>query len=75
MYEKYNNTKINDGFVVIFADGDKTNFSKDNLIAVPREVMKTFYAITHDEKIKDKDLTAIGLQISIIKNYIKTIKE
>lgn len=75
LYEKYHNTKITDGFVIIFADGNKNNFSKDNLIAVPKEDMKTFYAITHDGKIENKDLTKIGLQISAIKNYIKTIKE
>lgn len=75
LYEKYNSVKLGENYVVIFADGNKTNFSKDNLIAVPKEVMKTFYAITHDDKICDKELTKIGLEVAMIKNHIKTIKE
>ncbi len=75
LYEKYNSVKLGENYVVIFADGDKTNFSKDNLIAVPKEVMKTFYAITHDDKICDKELTKVGLKVAIVKNRIRTIKE
>lgn len=74
LYEKYNNTKINDGFVVIFADANKNNFSKENLIAVSKEDMKTFYAITQKEKIQDKELTKVGIQVAAIKNKLKSIK-
>lgn len=75
LYEQYHSTKIGDGFVIIFADGDKNNFSKDNLIAVPKEDMKTFYAITHNDKIKNKELTELGLQVAAIKNKLKSVKE
>lgn len=75
LYEKYNNVKLDNDDYVIFADGDKTNFSKNNLIAISKEIVKTFYALTHDEKIRDSELTKIGLQVAMIKNCLSRIKK
>lgn len=73
LYEKYHNTKIGDDYVIIFADGDKTNFHKDNLIAIPKEIARTFYAITNEDKIFDKELTKVGLQVAKIKQEISLL--
>lgn len=73
LYEKYHNTKLSDNEFVIFADGDKNNFSKENLIAVSKDVAKTFYILTKGE-IKNKQLTELGLKIAKIKNMIGGIE-
>ena len=71
LYEKYNNIKLNDEYVVIFADGNKNNFEKENLIAVPKEIARTMYVLMQEEKPKNKELTKISLLIAEIKNEIK----
>ena len=67
IYEQYYG-EIPEDYVVIFLDGDKTNYNIDNLYAVSKETARTFYCITSDEKPKRKDLTEIGLLIAEIKN-------
>lgn len=69
LYEKYHNIKLSDDEFVIFADGDKNNFSKENLIAVPKDIARTFYILTKGE-IKNKQLTELGLEIAKIKNKL-----
>ena len=73
LYEKYNNTKIDENCVIIFADGDKTNFNKENLIAVPREIAGTFYIISKGE-IKNKELTMTGLKIAEVVHKVYGLK-
>lgn len=73
LYEKYNG-QIPDGYVIIFADGDKNNFKRNNLIAVPEKVARTFYAITKGE-YKDKKLTKTGLKIAEVISKVSEIKE
>lgn len=73
LYEKYNNVKLSDDEFVIFADGDKTNFNKDNLIVVKKETARTFYCLTKGE-IKNKELTKIGLNVAEIKNKLGGLK-
>lgn len=71
LYEQYHNVKLPKDYVVIFLDGNKNNFKKNNLYAIPKNQMRVFYALTHDNKIKNKNLTKIGLQIATLKSKIK----
>lgn len=38
-WEESNGTELPEGFVVLFADGDRRNFDPDNLVAVPRRLV------------------------------------
>ena len=71
IYEQYHRTKLTDDDVVIFADGDKTNYSPENLIAVQKDVARAMYAITKEDKPRSKETTKIGLNIARIKKKIK----
>lgn len=66
IYEKHYG-EIPEDYVVIFLDGDKNNYDIDNLYAAPKEIVRTFYAITHDNKLYNKELTEVGLKIAELK--------
>ena len=54
--------EIPKGYVVIFADKNKSNFSKDNLIAISRNQLKV---MNKNNLIKDNiELTQIGINIA-----------
>ena len=54
--------EIPKGYVVIFADKNKSNFSKDNLIAISRSQLKV---MNKNNLIKDNiELTQIGINIA-----------
>lgn len=62
-YEEYYGA-IPRGYVIIFADRNKNNFSKDNLIAISR---KQLSVMNKNDLIKDSaDLTQIGINIADI---------
>lgn len=73
IYEKHYG-KIPDDYVVIFADGNKTNYDINNLIAVNRKTAVTMYAITKEDKPKSKQFTKAGLLVAEIKNKINRRK-
>lgn len=69
LYEKYHNVKLPENYLVIFIDGDKSNFKKNNLLALPKDIIKTYYCLTKGE-FKEKDLVKTGLLIAELKNKI-----
>ena len=62
MYEKYHNIKLTQDDVVIFADQNKLNFEKDNLILVSK---KQLLEMNRNKLIfQDKELTKTGVNIA-----------
>lgn len=62
LYEKYNDEKLTSNEVVIFADGNKQNFSKENLLKVTRQQL---LILNREGLIKDDiALTKTGLTLS-----------
>lgn len=62
MYEKYHGVKLKDDEAIIFADRNKENFDKDNLIKVNRKEL--FYLNKGGLIFEDKDLTKSGVVVS-----------
>lgn len=62
MYEKYHNIKLKDDEAIIFADRNKKNFDKDNLVKVNRKEL--FYLNKGGLIFEDKDLTKSGVVVS-----------
>lgn len=55
IWEKFNNKKVPRGYVVMFKDGNKRNFSPENLYAAPRSVMQRMNSIAHEQGAKWSD--------------------
>lgn len=66
MYEKYYG-EIPEGYVVIFKNFDKNDFSKENLIAIPRNYLRLFGNL---ESIKDEETRAEILEVILLINKI-----
>lgn len=62
MYEKYHDVKLKDDEAIIFADRNKDNFHKDNLVKVNRKEL--LYLNKSGLIFEDKDLTKSGLVVS-----------
>lgn len=69
LYEKYHKTKITNKVDIIFLDGDKNNFSKDNLVLVEKGITRSIYK---DELLKDvnKDTKKLVKNIIELKNIV-----
>lgn len=64
--------KIPDGYVVVFADQDKTNFELDNLILVERSALLT--ARTQHIIFSNPELTKTGLLVAKLMNKTQNIR-
>ena len=62
MYEKYHNVKLTSDDMIIFADQNKLNFEKDNLILISKR--KSLTMATNKLFFKDKELTKTGVNIA-----------
>ena len=62
MYEKYHNVKLTSDDMIIFADQNKLNFEKDNLILISKR--KSLTMVTNKLFFKDKELTKTGVNIA-----------
>lgn len=62
MYEKYHNVELKDDEAIIFADRNKENFDKDNLVKVNRKEL--LYLNKGGLIFEDKDLTKSGVVVS-----------
>ena len=70
MYEKYHNVELNPNQLVIFADRDKSNMSKENLLLVDNNQL---LVLNHNKLIKeDAELTKVGVNVA---NLIIKIRE
>ena len=64
MYEKYHNVVLNPKQLVIFADGDKSNMSKENLLLVDNNQL---LILNQNGLINEnRELTKTGLNIANI---------
>lgn len=72
LYEQYHNVKLDNSENVIFLDGNRNNFDKENLYVVSDTIVlrigknKGFY--------KDKDMTLSSIAIAKIKQKIKELE-
>lgn len=75
MYEKYYG-KIPEKHAIIFKNGDKNDFSKENLMAIPYNYLRFFkdLELIKDEEIRDEILGTILLTNKIY-DKIREIKE
>lgn len=73
LWEQYNNQKVPDGYRVMFADGDRNNFSKENLLLVSDA--ENFQIRRQNLRFDDSELTATGLNIVRLKNKLKEIEK
>lgn len=62
IYEKEHGEKLTAKDIIIFADGDKTNFNIDNLVKVSRANL--LYLNRHDLIFENTDLTKAGVAVS-----------
>ena len=62
MYEKYHNVKLTTDDMIIFADQNKLNFEKDNLILISKR--KSLTMAKNKLFFKDKELTKTGVNIA-----------
>ena len=70
MYEKYHNVELDPKQLVIFADRDKSNMSKENLLLVDNNQL---LVLNHNKLInEDTELTKVGVNVA---NLIIKIKE
>ena len=64
MYEKYHNVELDPKQLVIFADGDKRNLTKENLLLVDNKQLLT---LNQHKLIKENgELTKVGLNLANI---------
>lgn len=71
LYEKYHNVDLPTSIMVIFLDGDKTNFSIDNLRAVSTPVYNT--ARNKHLISNNKFVTDAGLDLAELYQQVKNI--
>ena len=70
MYEKYHNVKLDPKQLIIFADRDKSNMSKENLLLVDNNQL---LVLNRNKLInEDAELTKVGVNVA---NLIIKIKE
>ena len=67
------NGEIPKGHVIIFADGDKTNFNLENLICVTKNELRQLNR--YELKKDDADLTKVGIGIVKLKAKLYKIKK
>lgn len=73
LWEKYNNRKIPKGYAVLFADQDKQNFSKENLILVSKNELRI---LNQNGLIKsDAELTKSGIVVAKLKAILTEIRK
>lgn len=73
IWEEYHKKKIPRGSVIIFADGDKSNLSIENLICITREELKV---LNKCGLIKnDAELTKTGLNIAKIRIKLAELRK
>ena len=65
-YKEYHG-EIPQDYVIIFADGNKNNFSKENLVAITRNELKVMNANKFLKENKDLTLTGLNVAKLIIK--------
>ena len=73
MWEKYNNKKIPEGYVVMFLDKNTRNISRDNLVLIKNRdllVAKNCHLIYNN-----KNLTKTGLMIAKLINKSKDVRD
>ena len=62
LYEKYHDIKLNRNDVVIFADGDRTNMSKENLSLITRQELLKLNKMNLIKS--DRELTKTGINVA-----------
>ena len=72
IYEQYYNVKLPKDYVVVFLDNDKTNYSIDNLMAVPIKV--ALRTAGQDMFYNDKEMTRTALEISAMRLKIMEVE-
>ena len=72
MYEKYHNVVLNPKQLVIFADRDKSNMSKENLLLLDNNQL---LVLNHNKLINENaELTKVGLNLANIIIKLKDLK-
>ena len=67
LYEQYHNCKLNENEYIIFLDGDKENYSKDNLVKLNKIELGHFNSL----KTQNKDLRKCAVLYSKIQTKLK----
>ena len=72
MYEKYHNVVLNPKQLVIFADRDKSNMSKENLLLLDNNQL---LVLNHNKLINENaELTKVGVNVANIIIKLKDLK-
>lgn len=71
LYEQYHNVKLDKDMNIVFVDGDRKNFSKENLVAVPVKYMallsyKGVWTTTRNKENLDLGITLAKLNMRLI---------
>ena len=72
MYEKYHNVKLDPKQLVIFADRDKRNLTKENLLLVDNKQLLTLNQ--HKLINENAELTKVGVNVANIISKLKDLK-
>lgn len=73
IWEEYHKRKVPENHIVIFADGDKTNFNIENLLLVSRKEYTTM--LTNELMFDNTELTQTGKLIAGMKIKVKEIEQ
>ena len=73
IWEEFHKKKVPRGSVIIFADGDKTNFNIENLICVSRKELRVLNKCSLIKK--DLELTKTGLNVAKIRIKLAELKK
>lgn len=73
LYEQYHGRKLLDNEKIIFLDGNKNNFAKDNLVAINISVL-AFMKWNGTLKILDPVLKQEAIKVSTAKNLLKKLR-
>ena len=73
IWEEFHKKKVPRGSVIIFADGDKTNFNIENLICVSRKELRVLNKCSLIKN--DLELTKTGLNVAKIRIKLAELKK
>lgn len=73
LYEQYHGRKLAGNEKVIFLDGDKNNFEKDNLVAINNSIL-AFMKCNGTLKILDPILKKEAIKVSTAKHLLKELR-
>ena len=76
VWEQANGRKLPKGYLVMFADKDKTNYDPDNLVAVPRQLMGVMNSMHIEWNDRESLMTVVAMaKVRVARNRVEASVE